>query len=203
MIKAVLFDYGGVLTEGGKVGGIPETLGALYGIAPDEIRIADLHEKLIVGAINETQFFEELNSRYGKVKKLDVTTFNANNHDFVTPCKPVYSLAARLRGAGIRTGILSNVYAIAAEQLRSAGLYKDFDPVVLSCEEHLAKPAPALYERTLQKLGLSGSEALFIDDQERFMPPKELGIHTILAVSPQQIVADVTALIYGKNKIKV
>lgn len=203
MIKAVLFDYGGVLTEGGKVGGIPEVLGALYEVDPDEIRIGDLHEKLIIGSIDDSTFFEELNKRFGSTKKIDTVSFNASNQTFMTPCEEVYGLAARLRAAGIKTGIGSNIYAMSADRLRAAGLYDNFDPVILSCTECVAKPDRAFFEQALQKLGLPGSEVLFIDDQQRFMPPEDLGMHTILAVSPQQIVADTEALIRKENGIEL
>jgi HAD superfamily hydrolase (TIGR01509 family) len=90
---------------------------------------------------------------------------------------------------------------MSADQVRAAGLYEGFDPVLLSCEIHLAKPDPAVYEYALKALGLPGNEVLFIDDQQRFMPPEHFGMATVLAVSPQQIVDDVTALIKKENNL--
>lgn len=202
MIKAVLFDYGGVLTEAGKVGGISAVLAKLYNIEPATIHIADLHDKLLVGAINQEEYFDELNRRYGSQgHEVTAALFNANNAAFETPCRPVYDLAAQLRAAGIRTSILSNIYKLSADRLRAAGLYNHFDPVVLSCDEHTAKPDSLFYERALQKLNLPGSEVLFIDDQQRFMPPKHFGMRTILATSPQQVVRDVKALLLKENNL--
>lgn len=201
MIKAVLFDYGGVLSESGKVGGIPEVLGKLYGVDPQQIRIADLHEKLLLGEIAVDDFFAELNRRYGQSRELDAATFTANNQAFAVRCQQVYDMVAKLRAAGIKTGILSNVYQISGDQLRAAGCYNGFDPVLLSCEVHLAKPDPAVYRLALERLGLSANEVLFIDDQQRLMPPESLGIHTILAVSPQQIEDDIRAIIQKENNL--
>ena len=202
MIKAVLFDYGGVLTEAGRATGIAEALGELYGLDPSEIRSADLHAKLIVGEISAAEFFDELNKRYGEGRThADAELFNAHNQKFITPCLPVYQLAAELRAAGIRTGILSNVYQFSADQVRAAGLYDGFDPVLLSCALHIAKPNPAFYERALEDLGLPANEVLFIDDQMRCMPPETLGMHTLQATSPQQIVDDVKAIIQKENNL--
>jgi FMN phosphatase YigB (HAD superfamily) len=75
---------------------------------------------------------------------------------------------------------------------------------VLSCEEHLAKPDPSFYERAVHKLGVAPDEIIFIDDQERFRTPAELiGMHFILAESPEQIVADVETLLFEYDGIRL
>ncbi len=45
MIKVVLFDYGGVLTEAGRKGSISETIAELYGIDIGWEKLDDLHNK--------------------------------------------------------------------------------------------------------------------------------------------------------------
>jgi len=204
MIKAVLFDYGGVLTESGKVGGIQRALGKVYGIDPASIEMADLHYRYIRGLMTEAQFFAELNHRYAKDVPATRELFEAENSGFFAKCQPVYDLAARLRATGLKTGILSNIYPMSAKSLRAQGFYDRFDPVVLSCEEHVAKPELAIFETALKRLDLPGNEVLFIDDQERFREPAEaLGLRFIVAESPQQIVDDVTALIKKENNLTI
>src|SRR6186997_937017 len=144
MIKAVLFDYGGVLPESGKVGNIQRVLGQIYGIDPESIELGDLHYQFIRGLIDEQQFFGVLNSRYGKQVSADQEIFEAQSQGFFTRCQPMYDLAAKLRTAGIKTGILSNIYPMSARELRKRGFYDGFEPLVLSCQEHVAKPEPAL-----------------------------------------------------------
>jgi FMN phosphatase YigB (HAD superfamily) len=62
----------------------------------------------------------------------------------------------------------------------------------------------AYFELALTKLGLPGSEVLFIDDQDRFRRvAKKLGIHFILAQSPEQIVKDTKALLRTENGIEL
>jgi epoxide hydrolase-like predicted phosphatase len=202
VIKAVLFDYGGVLSESGKVGNIQAVLGEIYGLDPKSIEMADLHYQFLRGQIDEAQFFGELNKRYGKSFTANQELFAAKNQGFFTPSRPVYDLAAKLRATGIKTGILSNIYPASAQALREAGAYNEFDPVVLSCEEQCAKPDRVFFEAALRKLGAAGNEVLFIDDQERFREVAEgLGMHFIVATSPEQIVADTKALILKENGI--
>lgn len=198
MIKAVLFDFGGVLTEGGKKGFIGETLAELYGVDPGEMNIGDLHYMMRRGLGTEESFFDELNKRYhGSLTKEE---FLEHTHALTIPAKEVYELAETLRAHDIKTGILSNVFAMSADQLRREGKYDGFDPIILSCEEGCAKPDEKFYETAIARTGVLPEEILFIDDQSKCMPPaQKLGMQTIVAVSPEQIVADTKALIRKLN----
>lgn len=202
MIKAVLFDFGGVLTESGKSGFISETVADLYNVNRKDVDIGDLHYALRRGKEDEQAFFDELNTRYGGQATKEM--FLQKIHASFEPSPEVYKLAKTLREHGIRTGILSNVFAMNARELEKQGWYEGFDPIVLSCDEGFAKPEAALYEIALSKLDLRGEDVLFIDDQEKCMAPAEAhGMHTIIAKSPSQIVADTKALIRTLNKIEL
>lgn len=202
MIKAVLFDFGGVLTESGKSGFVRQTVASLYDRPAEEIDIADLHYQLRHGHITSDQFFTTLNKRYGgHVTEAD---FLKAAHTMLVRSAAVYDLAAELRKQGIKTGILSNIFAMNAEALRKEGLYDGFDPVILSCEEGFAKPEHAFYEVAIKRLGVKPQEILFIDDQPKCLPPaQKLGIQVLLARSPRQIVADTRALIRAQNNQEV
>jgi epoxide hydrolase-like predicted phosphatase len=207
MIKAVLFDFGGVLTESGKKGFIAQTLAELYGVNPEQLQYGDLHHMLRrgrgdIGPFDEDAFFAELNRRYHT--QVTKETFLEKVHSTFNPSQQVYDLASTLRSHGIRTGILSNVFNMNAQELRKQGWYDGFDPVILSCEEGYAKPEKHFYEIAIERLAVRPEEILFIDDQEKCMPPAEkFGIHTIIAVSPQQIVKDVKAVILAQNGLAV
>lgn len=198
MIKAVLFDFGGVLTESGKTGFVNQTIAELYGVDPGTLDIGNWHYVLRRGKGSEDQLFAELNQKYGQ--HITKELFAQKAHSKLRPARIVYELAARLRQQGIKTGILSNIFTVNAQGLRQQGLYDGFDPVVLSCEEGYAKPDKQLYEIALNKLGNDPHEVLLIDDQEKCMGPAQaLGMYTVVALNPQQIVADVTKLIEAVN----
>jgi putative hydrolase of the HAD superfamily len=203
MIKAVLFDFGGVLTEGGKVGGIQQDIAKMCGRSPEEIKVEDLHSQFLRGQISTKEYFEELNRRYPCASPITPEIFNKVSNIY-SRSLPVYDLADRLRNSGIRTAILSNMYSMSAGKLRADGYYDGFDPVVLSGDERMAKPDPAFFKLALDRLGMPGNEVLFIDDQERFRETVEAtGMYFIVAVSPQQIVADTEVLILKENGIKI
>jgi len=202
MIKAVLFDFGGVLSQAGKKGFILKTVAELLGRPEDQVDIGDLHYMMRRGKGTDEQFFGEINRRYNA--HLTKELFLANTHDCTVPSQDVYELAARLRAHGIKTGILSNVFGMSAQDLRERGFYDGFDPIVLSCEEGYAKPDPELYAIGVQRTGVAADEILFVDDQNKCLPEaRRQGMHTIQALSPEQIVTDVTAYIKKHNHLAV
>jgi putative hydrolase of the HAD superfamily len=198
MIKAVLFDFGGVLTESGKSGFINQTIAGLYSVDPDKLNIGKWHQALRRGKGNADDLFAELNKKYNQHVTKEMFVERARSQ--LQPAQVVYDLAARLRAKGIRTGILSNIFAMNAQGLRQQGLYDGFDPIVLSCEEGYAKPDKEFYEIAINKLGINPHEVLFVDDQDKCIgPAEEFGMYTVTAADPQQIVNDVTRLIETVN----
>ncbi|MBL8056312.1 MAG: HAD family phosphatase [Anaerolineales bacterium] len=63
-----------------------------------------------------------------------------------------------------KTGIISNAW-VGMRAMHQPRLNEStFDLIVYSAEEGLAKPDPALYQRTLARLGVAPAEAVFVDD---------------------------------------
>jgi len=80
-----------------------------------------------------------------------------------------------------QTAIISN----ATDTLRSAleddfQIADAFDLIVVSAEEKVMKPDAAIYRRTLERLGRSANECVFIDDNsENIAAASDMGINTI------------------------
>lgn len=203
MIKIVLFDFGGVLTMGGKKGYMGQILSELYGIDQQNIEYGDLHYLFRRGKGGEDDaLFDALNKRYNA--KVTKQMFLDRARQDLQAAPEVYELAATLRRKGIRTGILSNIFSMQAEVFRAEGWYDGFDPIILSCESGYAKPDKELYELAIAKTGVRPDEILFIDDQEKCTKPAEaIGMHALLAVSPAQIVADTKQYLRTYNGIEL
>jgi putative hydrolase of the HAD superfamily len=72
----------------------------------------------------------------------------------------------KLKGAGIRTAILSNMGDSVLENIkREFRWIDDFDVLVWSYQLHMAKPDPAIYRHALKELGTKPEETLFVDDK--------------------------------------
>jgi putative hydrolase of the HAD superfamily len=195
MIKAVLFDFGGVLSEAGKHGSIRAWLGRVYGLDLDVSKIDEVFFKMWRGQVSDEEFLAEINRRFPDAPAATRDDFLKSMQTF-TRSEPVYKLAAELREQGIATGILSNVFGIGVDALRAGGFYDGFDPLLLSCEVGYAKPDPEFYQMGIDRLGVKPEEIIFVDDQQYVLDPaKAMGMHIVLATSPQQIVDDVQAII--------
>lgn len=191
------------MSEGGKAGAIRQIFAQAYGVDPETLRFEDVGAQALKGEISDQAFIDGMNRRHPHGRPVSMEAFIATV-DHLAPCQPVYKLAAALRRAGIITGIMSNTLRVTADSLRERGLYDNFEPLLLSCDEHLAKPQAEFYKRALKRLGFAAEEVIFIDDQEVFLAPaRKLGIHTIRADSPNQIVADTKALIQKENGIEL
>lgn len=199
MIKAVLFDYGGVLSPGGK--SLSGVYSKLLDIPQDKIEFGELHKEYRRGDISTEGFFIKLSEEHNK--KVSAKDFVKYSDIFVKN-QAVYDVAKELRKNHITTGILSNIYKISADILREDGYYEGFNPLVLSCDESMAKPNTDFYKLALQRLGCQPQEVLFIDDQEKCLPPaRKLGIHTIKAESEDQIVADIKKVLMKENGLQL
>ncbi|MEO8098970.1 MAG: HAD family phosphatase [Acidobacteriota bacterium] len=77
----------------------------------------------------------------------------------------------QLRDAGIRTAILSNLPRVLSEELRAIDFrgqpfLQHFDYVTFSHELLSVKPEAAIYRHSLEGLGITGPQALFLDDKQ-------------------------------------
>jgi putative hydrolase of the HAD superfamily len=70
-----------------------------------------------------------------------------------------------LRARGLTCAIATNQHRErAAYMRRELGYERLFDPMVISCEIGVAKPDPAYFRQTLDRLGLPAGQILFVDD---------------------------------------
>ena len=79
--------------------------------------------------------------------------------------EPNIALARALRAAGTRIGLLSNAAPDLDELIVSHfGVDIDWDARVVSGLEGLAKPDPAIYRLTAERIGVPAERCFFIDD---------------------------------------
>lgn len=74
-------------------------------------------------------------------------------------------LLAELAAEGRRMALLSNAPRELAGFVRDSAAGPYLDPLIFSCDLGLAKPDAAIYERTLEILGVPAGDVLFIDDR--------------------------------------
>ncbi len=102
----------------------------------------------------------------------------------------------RLRAAGIKTALLSNMPWDLVKYVRTNFPWmENFSFMTFSAEVRLIKPDPAIYEHTLRGLGVAAAEALFVDDREtNVQAARALGIRSIQFQSIAQLKRDLETL---------
>ena len=97
------------------------------------------------------------------------------------PNEPVLQACEKLRGHGIKVGVLSNSWG--TEPFDPYGpwrLERNFDSVVISHRVGLRKPDPRIFELAAQGLDLRPEECVYVDDIALYLEPaREMGMRVV------------------------
>lgn len=98
----------------------------------------------------------------------------------------------KVRASGMKTAILSNMgIDLLAHMRRNFRWLDAFDHHTWSCELNLIKPEAAIYDYTVDALGVLPGEALFLDDREENVEgARQAGLHALLFRDPATLQAD-------------
>ena len=69
-----------------------------------------------------------------------------------------------LRQKGIKTGLITNTFSDERDLILKSPLYPLFDVTMISYEQGLSKPDPAIYQRMLDALKFNPEECLYVGD---------------------------------------
>ena len=103
---------------------------------------------------------------------------------------------SQLHAARIKTALLSNMPTdLMTYVLNNLLWMQHFTFKTFSAEVQLIKPDPAIYKQTLEGLGVTAPEALFVDDRENnVQAARALGMHAIQFHSVEQLRRDLEKL---------
>jgi putative hydrolase of the HAD superfamily len=184
MIKAIIFDFGGVISH-------PQNEEIKYQMI-DILKIN--YTEFIAsyfkhrhpydaGLLTGQQYWTNIctdnmidikSSDILKLIELDVRGWTEINAEMLA-----YVLL--LQNSSIKTAVLSNMTFDILTHLQSTYQWiNDFEACILSCEHKLTKPDKRLYEICIEALHVDPVNCLFIDDtRQNVVTAQELGIRTI------------------------
>jgi putative hydrolase of the HAD superfamily len=166
-VRGLLVDYGGVLTTNvfdsfrtfcHEEGLDPEAVKRLFREDP---RALECVRGLERGELTEDGFAE----RFGELLELEPTRRRGLVERMFGHIQPDDKMLVALRMAraqGVRTGLISN--SMGAGRYDRSHFPELFDGVVISGDEGLHKPEPAIYELGCERVGLPPAECVFVDD---------------------------------------
>jgi putative hydrolase of the HAD superfamily len=169
-IKAVLFDYGMVLS-GPPDPSAREEMKRILGVDEEAFRAVywkhrDAYDR---GSLASIAYWEQVAHdlhRTLDAKQLS-TLVEADNDLWTQPNQQMIDWAAALQGAGIKTGVLSNMGdAMEAGIVARFPWLAEFDHKTFSHRLGMAKPDAEIYRHAAEGLGVATDEILFIDDRE-------------------------------------
>lgn len=199
-IHAVIFDWGGVLSPLNFLERTPYWEARL-GLSPgtlDRALWGPEWKLLEMGAISQEAYDDHLMNALGLPDREAVQQFYREYYSDDGLHPGVVAAIRSLRGR-YRVALLTNAFPGHADSLRQRHGFDprtEFDLYVNSAEVGMAKPDPAIYQMTLDRLGVRPEEAIFIDDHLRNTDAAHLlGIHTIVCADVETALADLAALL--------
>src|SRR5262245_15461945 len=205
MFRAVLWDFGGVLTTSPfdafnrfeAEQGIPKDfIRRINATNPEHNAWAQLESSVISAAEFDAAF--EAESRAAgyaipgrAVMELLSGDLRPRMVDVLQRCKTRFKVACLTNN--VKSGEGPGMARSAERAERMQQVMDLFDVVLESSKEGIRKPNPAFYVRACQLLQIEPREAVFLDDLGiNLKPAKELGMTTIKVISESQAITDLS-----------
>ena len=182
MIKAVIFDVGGVLVRTMDRSGRHRwevALGLNNGEAEELVFNSKMGWRAQRGEITDADLWNWIGERL----ELSSAGLAAFQEDFWSGDVLDEELATLIRGLRTKyqTAIISNATdALRGRLVTRYPIADAFDLIICSAEERIMKPDATIYMRALGRLGVSADETIFVDDfWENIEAARNVGIETI------------------------
>ncbi len=202
MIRAVIFDFGGVLVRTIHNNGREKWEQALHlspGDLSREVFDSQTSIRATLGEAPEQAIWDAIARNHhltpGQSLELRKDFWSGDRLD-----SDLVDYLAGLRGH-VKTAILSNAWSDARLSFtNSYHLDQAVDLIVISAEEHLAKPDPKIYQLILDRLHVFPEETVFVDDfVENIKAAGQLGMHAILFTNTRDVIARINTLLSTKE----
>jgi len=185
MYGTVIFDFFGVFCSSIATTWFTKTV-------PDAAaKLADLHalsKQSDLGKISRAEF----NQAVSKLSGISAAEVERGIEAQIVINDTLAAYTEQLRAKGYRTACLSNgTHEWTIRIITDHGLGHLFDEVILSADLGIIKPDPRIYRQTLEKLGITADQAVFVDDRQLNVDGAEAcGIRSLLFTDTPSFIAD-------------
>jgi putative hydrolase of the HAD superfamily len=197
-ITAVIFDYGRVLSNNEDavakdkmlaISGLPEPrFFTSYWKFRHAYDLGELNGRTYWARVAEDAGISFTPAQIEDLIETDILMWTSLNESML-------AWVVALQDAGFPTAILSNMGAEMLGYMRQEfGWLTHFNHHTWSCELGIAKPDPAIYTHTCERLGVTPEHTLFLDDKpENIEAAASVGLQAVLFHSVAQLRADLEA----------
>jgi putative hydrolase of the HAD superfamily len=198
-IKAVILDYGEVLCYPPTVEEM-RRMASLFGVEPGPFRKLWDRNRLVYdrGDLSPEAYWDSVAKDAGtqltpeqvvQLRQWDVEMWAHDNPTMVHWLRQIHL-------SGIRTVLLSNMpHEMIAHVRQKFDWLDQFDHLTFSADISLIKPDAAIYAHSLRGVGVTASEALFVDDKEHNVQgARAVGMQAIRFQSAEQLSIDLAQL---------
>jgi putative hydrolase of the HAD superfamily len=186
-VGAVVFDIGGVLVTNplGEFAKVDLEYGLLPDTAMSFFRGGSLFAQCEIGALPFADFcaasVAQIEADQGIVVPAERLAAMMAAIMGDTIVESMRDLIGEIKKSGVRTGLLSNIYAELDGWMRTAFADDLIDVYCPSFAIGLRKPDPAAYRVLIEQVGLPAEQIVFIDDfPENVTAANDAGIRAIL-----------------------
>jgi putative hydrolase of the HAD superfamily len=209
MIKAVLWDFGGVFTTSPfeafnryeEQHGIPlDFIRSVNAVNPHTNAWAQFESSQVDLTEFDTLFAAETEAAGHRIPGLDVLNLLSGDVrpemvaalDLIKQQYRVGCITNNVQGAGEGPGMAGD--HAKAEQVLA--IMSQFDVVIESSKVGMRKPDPRIYELACEAMAVDPTEALFIDDLGiNLKPARAMGMTTIKVIEPHAALAELGAVL--------
>ncbi len=200
-IKAVGFDYGGVLGGDADAGKrFKAQVCELINVSMEAWDSAYFSKNHLIDTGKVTSrrdFWSAILTSLDRNQYLDqAIQLDADlSSSYINLNQEMLALVDRLRLAGYKVGLLSNASAEVAVKIRAQDVERHFDSFIISAEIGVQKPDCLAFIKLAASLGVTIKELAFIDDATKsLVNAAECGFTPILFKSKQQLETDLREL---------
>lgn len=91
------------------------------------------------------------------------------------------NLLKELKDRGIKIGLITNTFSDERDFIKESVLYPYFDVALISYEQGICKPAPELFLKMTEELGVKPEECLYVGDggSKELFAARDAGMHPV------------------------